>query len=288
MSDVRPAPVVPLQNRRYRWQAVSLHVLLALLTIGVYVFLYSPLFVTALFSFNEGTATVFPIEEFSLHWYRELFQDGGLWSSFRNSILVGALAVCISLVVGTVTAFLLDRVRLRGASMLSALMLLPFVVPGILTGLSLALFFYWLGVSFSLLTVAVGHVTFVTPVVFFLVRARLQRLDRDLEKASMDLGANRSRTLWHVTLPSIRLALVAATLLGFTLSFDEVIITYFLVGDKLTLPMEIWIRIRFGFTPEINAIFTIIVVGSVVTILIATLLSLRLGRHRPVDLNNSR
>jgi spermidine/putrescine transport system permease protein len=276
-----PAEVtIPLRNRRYRWRSVPLYVLLALLTIGVYVFLYSPLLVTALFSFNDGTATVFPIEKFSLHWYRDLLGDGKLWSSFRNSLLVGSLAVAISLVFGTVTAFLLDRVRVRGANLLSALMLLPFVIPGILTGLSLALFFYWLGVPFSLVTIAIGHVTFVTPIIFFLVRSRLQRLDRNLEKASMDLGANRARTLWHVTLPSIRLALVAATLLGFTLSFDEVIITYFLVGDKLTLPMEIWTRIRFGFTPEINAIFTIIVFGSILTTFLATFLSLRLGRTR--------
>jgi spermidine/putrescine transport system permease protein len=97
----------------------------------------------------------------------------------------------------------------------------------------------------------------------------------------MDLGANPLRTFWHVTLPSIRLALIAAVLLGLTLSFDEVIITFFLVGEKLTLPMEIWTRIRFGFTPEINAIFTIIVFGSIILALVAALLSLgAFGRRR--------
>lgn len=267
-------------NRRYHLRDTAVYAGLAVLTLAVYLFLYAPLVVTALFSFNDGTASVFPIERFSFRWYRELFGDRDLWESFRNSLGVGALAVLISLVFGTTTAFLLDRVRVRGSGMISGLMLLPFVVPGILTGLSLALFFYWLGMSFSLFTVAVGHVVFVTPVVFFLVRSRLQRLDRDLEKASMDLGANRFRTLWHVTLPSIRLALIAAALLGLTLSFDEVIITFFLIGEELTLPMEIWTRIRFGFTPEINAIFTIVVVGSIITMLLATMLSIRATRQR--------
>jgi len=268
------------ERRLWRIRARMSHVALGLLALLVFAFLYLPLLVTALFSFNDGTAMVFPIAKFSTRWYHELFGDAQLWGSLKNSLAVAAVAVVISLLFGAGTAVVLDRVRFYGSGVISSLMLVPFVIPGVLTGLALALFFYWLSVPFSLTTVALGHVTFVTPVMFFLVWSRLQRMDRTLEKASMDLGANNLRTFWHVTLPGLRWALAAAALLGATLSFDEVIITYFLIGNQRTLPMEIWTRIRFGFTPEINAIFTLVVAGSIMTTVLAGLLWFGVGRQR--------
>jgi len=270
----------PVEGRIWRFRAVASHVALGLLALAVFLFLYAPLIVTALYSFNAGTAMIWPISGFTTHWYGELFSDAELWSSVRNSVVVALSAVGISLVFGAGTAIVLDRVRFVGSGALSALLLLPFVIPGVLTGLALALFFYWAGVSFSLLTVTLGHVTFITPVMFFLVASRLARSDRTLEKASMDLGANYLSTFWHVTLPSVRMALVAAALLGITLSLDEVIITYFLIGSQRTLPMEIWTRIRFGFTPEINAVFTIVVVASILTTLLAAAVWFGSGRRR--------
>ena len=247
------------EGRIWRFRAAASHVALGLLALAVFIFLYAPLAVTALYSFNDNTAMIWPIEKFSTKWYHELFTDAELWSSVRNSVIVALAAVAISLLFGAGTAIVLDRIRFVGSGAISALLLLPFVIPGVLTGLALALFFYWVGVPFSLTTVALGHVTFMTPVMYFLVASRLARSDRTLEKASMDLGANYLRTFWHVTLPNIRMSLVAAALLGITLSLDEVIITYFVIGSDRTLPMEIWTRIRFGFTPEINAVFTIVV-----------------------------
>ena len=254
----------------------------------VFFFLYAPLFVTALFSFNDGTAMIWPIEKFSTRWYHELFADTELWSSVQNSIVVSFAAVGIALLVGAGTAIVLDRVRFVGSGAISALLLLPFVIPGVLTGLALALFFYWVGIPFSLSTVTLGHVTFITPVMYFLVASRLARTDRTLEKASMDLGGNYLRTFWHVTLPNIRMALVAAALLGITLSLDEVIITYFLIGTDRTLPMEIWTRIRFGFTPEINAVFTLVVAASILTALAAALLWFGTGKRRSVVVADNR
>jgi spermidine/putrescine transport system permease protein len=268
------------EGRIWRFRAATSHVALGLVAFTVFLFLYGPLAVTALYSFNDNTAMIWPIEQFSTKWYRELFTDPELWSSVRNSIIVALAAVAISLLFGAGTAIVLDRVRFVGSGAISALLLLPFVIPGVLTGLALALFFYWVGVPFSLTTVTLGHVTFVTPVMYFLVASRLARSDRTLEKASMDLGANYLRTFWHVTLPSIRMSLVAAALLGITLSLDEVIITYFVIGSERTLPMEIWTRIRFGFTPEINAVFTIVVTVTFISTLLATLLWFRTGRSR--------
>jgi spermidine/putrescine transport system permease protein len=268
------------EGRIWRFRAAVSHLALGLLAVTVFLFLYAPLAVTALYSFNDNTAMIWPIEEFSTKWYHELFTDPELWSSVRNSIIVALAAVAISLLFGAGTAIVLDRVRFVGSGAISALLLLPFVIPGVLTGLALALFFYWVGVPFSLTTVALGHVTFVTPVMYFLVASRLARSDRTLEKASMDLGANYLRTFWHVTLPTIRMSLVAAALLGITLSLDEVIITYFVIGSERTLPMEIWTRIRFGFTPEINAVFTIVVGVTFISTLLAALLWFRTGRSR--------
>ncbi len=268
------------EGRIWRFRAAASHVALGLLALAVFLFLYAPLAVTALYSFNDNTAMIWPIEKFSTKWYHELFTDAELWSSVRNSVIVALAAVAISLLFGAGTAIVLDRIRFVGSGAISALLLLPFVIPGVLTGLALALFFYWVGVPFSLTTVALGHVTFVTPVMYFLVASRLARSDRTLEKASMDLGANYLRTFWHVTLPNIRMSLVAAALLGITLSLDEVIITYFVIGSERTLPMEIWTRIRFGFTPEINAVFTIVVGVTFISTLLAALLWFRTGRSR--------
>jgi spermidine/putrescine transport system permease protein len=272
----------------WKSRAVASHVALGLLALAVFIFLYAPLVVTALYSFNESTAMIWPISDFSTKWYHALFSDAELWSSVRNSIAVVLAAVAISLVFGAGTAIVLDRIRFVGSGAISALVLLPFVIPGVLTGLALALFFYWAGISFSLKTVALGHVTFITPVMYFLVASRLARSDRTIEKASMDLGANYLRTFWHVTLPNIRMALIAAALLGITLSLDEVIITYFLIGSERTLPMEIWTRIRFGFTPEINAVFTVVVVASILTTLAAALFWFGTGRRRTAAAANPR
>lgn len=282
MSSVPVTSQPQTSGRIWQIRAAASHIGLGLLAFAVFAFLYLPLLVTALFSFNDGSAMVWPIEKFSTRWYHELFADATLWSSVRNSILVAVVAVVIALVFGAGTAIVLDRVQFVGSGAISALLLLPFVIPGVLTGLALALFFYWAGVQFSLMTVALGHVTFITPVMYFLVASRLARSDRTLEKASMDLGANYLRTFWHVTLPNIRMALLAAALLGITLSLDEVIITYFLIGTEKTLPMEIWTRIRFGFTPEINAVFTIVVAISIVSTLAAAIFWFRTGKQRPL------
>lgn len=281
MSTIQAPKIPRASGRIWRLRAAASHVALGALAFAVFVFLYTPLIVTALFSFNDDSAMTWPIEKFSTKWYHELFADATLWSSVRNSILVAVIGVLISLVFGAGTAIILDRVRFVGSGAISALLLLPFVIPGVLTGLALALFFYWAGIQFSLTTVALGHVTFITPVMYFLVASRLARSDRTLEKASMDLGGNYLRTFWHVTLPNIRMALLAAALLGITLSLDEVVITYFLIGTQKTLPMEIWTRIRFGFTPEINAIFTIVVAISILSTLAAALFWFGTGKRRP-------
>jgi ABC-type spermidine/putrescine transport system permease subunit II len=147
---------------------------------------------------------------------------------------------------------------------------IPFLLPGMVLGLSMAITFNAIGKSLGMLTVMLGHASFVTPVVMLIVLTRLRRIDPSYLQASMDLGAGRVRTFWHIVMPQIRTALLVACLLGFTLSFDEIIVTFFLAGPSPTLPVYVWNHIRFGFTPEINAIFSAIGVVSFVIVVVST------------------
>jgi ABC-type spermidine/putrescine transport system permease subunit II len=180
---------------------------------------------------------------------------------------------------GTLFALILHYRIVRGRAALQALVALPLALPGIVLGISLAIVFRQIGLTPGYLTVVLGHATFITPVVMFLVMQRLNTSDPTLEQASMDLGGGRLKTFWHVTLPEIRLAVFAACLLGFTLSFDEITITLFLTGLDQTLPVYVWNLLRFGFTPEVNAVFTVIGVGSVILIVLAAVILNRTTRR---------
>ncbi|MDA0951152.1 MAG: ABC transporter permease [Proteobacteria bacterium] len=186
-----------------------------------------------------------------------------------NSVIVGLAAVAICLAIGIPTAFALDRYDFPGKTAFRRLVILPITLPGLITGVSMLVFFRAAGVDLSLWTVIVGHGTALTAIVVTNVFARLQRFDRRIEEASADLGAKPWQTFLFVTLPNIKSALIGSSLIAFTLSFDEIPVTFFLTGRDNTLPMYIWSVIRRGITPEINAIGTIIVAVSIVLILVS-------------------
>jgi spermidine/putrescine transport system permease protein len=165
-------------------------------------------------------------------------------------------------------ALALDRASFPGKSLFRRLVLLPLILPGIITGLSLLMFVVFARMQLSLLTVFLGHGTALISVATTEIFAGLEKLDRAQEEASLDLGATPWQTFWHITLPNLRLSLIAAGLLIFTLSMDEIAVTFFLLGRDNTLPLEIWARLRRGLTPEINAISTLIFVVSVALIVI--------------------
>jgi spermidine/putrescine transport system permease protein len=173
-------------------------------------------------------------------------------------------------VIGTVFAMIFANKTVRGSAVVQALIALPVALPGIILGISLALTFRSLGIENPLLRVVLGHSVFIMPVVMLIVLARLNGLDPSLRDASDDLGATRTQTLRKVTLPLIMKAILGGALLGFTLSFDEVVISLFLTGSEPTLPIYIWNQLRFGFTPEINAIFAVIAAVSLLAIIAAT------------------
>jgi spermidine/putrescine transport system permease protein len=234
----------------------------------VFGFIYLPIMVLILYSFNRDGVGGFPPRHFTLDWYRQLFSDAGIWDSVINSLLVAAASVALSLTLGLLAALALDRASFPGKALFRRLVLLPLILPGIITGLSLLMFAVFAGRQLSLLTVFLGHGTALISVATTELFAGLQKLDRAQEEASLDLGATPWQTFWRVTLPNLKLSLIAAGLLIFTLSMDEIAVTFFLIGRDNTLPLEIWGRLRRGITPEINAISTLIFAASVALIVI--------------------
>jgi spermidine/putrescine transport system permease protein len=242
--------------------------LLAAYSLLVFAFLYLPIVVLILYSFNQGGVGGFPPKQFTVHWYQQLFADDSIWNSVLNSLLVALGAVALSLTLGLLAALALDRANFPGKSLFRRLVLLPLVLPGIITGLSLLMFVDRLGIRLSLLTVFLGHGTALISVATTELFAGLQKMDRAQEEASLDLGATPLQTFWRITLPNLKLSLIASALLIFTLSMDEIAVTFFLLGRENTLPLEIWARLRRGITPEINAISTLIFLVSVILILV--------------------
>jgi len=234
----------------------------------VFAFLYLPIVVLILYSFNGSGVGGFPPRGLTLSWYRILFHDAAIWNSVLNSLIVAMVAVGLALAIGIPAALALDRADFPGKAIFRRLVLLPLILPGIITGLSLLMLCVFSGLQLSLVTIALGHGTALIAVATTEIFAGLQKFDRRQEEASLDLGANYWQTFWRITLPNLRLSIIGAALLIFTLSMDEIAVSFFLVGRENTLPLEIWSRLRRGMTPEINAVSTIIFVFSLFTIII--------------------
>jgi spermidine/putrescine transport system permease protein len=241
---------------------------LTLFAMLVFAFLYLPIAVLIVYSFNGQGVAGFPPHDLTLSWYRILFQDEAIWESVINSLMVALASVCIALALGVPAGLALDRANFPGKGIFRRLVLLPLVLPGIITGLSLLMLFREGGVRLSLITVMLGHGTALIAVATTEVFAGLQKLDRAQEEASLDLGATYWQTFWRVTLPNLKLSIVGAALLVFTLSMDEIAVTFFLIGRDNTLPLEIWGRLRRGITPEINAVSTLIFAFSLFAIVL--------------------
>ncbi len=270
----RPAPVAGTERTWERRRIV------AMAFAGlVYVFLYAPIVVMGVFSFNEGAVQSLPLKGFSTKWYDRLANDSAMIDALLYSAKVSGIAVFVSMVAGTGFALLFTRVRMRGLRVVQGLIALPFVMPGMVLGISLLLALRQVGIQPGLLAIVIAHVTFITPIIMFVVAQRLQALDPSLEQASMDLGAGPLRTFVHVIFPSIRTSLIAGAVLGFTVSFDEVIVTFFVSGNEQTLPVHIWTLLRQGFSPVVNAILTILAVCSVALVTLATVAIARSRRE---------
>src|SRR5258708_17750332 len=234
----------------------------------VFAFVYLPIVVLIAYSFNRDGVGGFPPRHFTFDWCRQLFADAPIWDAVVTSLIVAVGSVALALILGLLAALALDRANFPGKALFRRLVLLPLILPGIITGLSLLMFAVFAGMQLSLLTVFLGHGTALISVATTELFAGLQKLERAQEEASLDLGATPWQTFWRVTLPNLKLSLIAARLLIFTLSMDEIAFPFFLIGRDNTLPLEIWGRLRRGITPEINAVSTLIFAVSVVLIVI--------------------
>ena len=239
---------------------------------AILTFLYLPIVVLVLFSFNSSRSLSWPMTGVTLDWYRKLAANEQLLEALWNSLYVATCATLLTLLIGVPAAMALDRLSFPGKGVFRKLVLLPIALPGIITGISMLSMFKLFGMPLSLETVIIGHATALLAVVVTQVFARLQRLPKSYEEASLDLGAGPLHTFLFVTLPNIRSAVVGAGLLSFTLSFDEIPVTFFLTGRDNTLPMYIWSTMRRGITPEINAVGALIGLASAILIVTSVLL----------------
>ncbi len=227
-----------------------------------YLFLYAPILVLVVFSFNRGRLTA-QWEGFTLEWYEKLVQNPQILASLRNSLVVAAATTVACTVLGTAAALAFFRHRFKREAALDALITLPIVVPEIVLASSLVLLFAALGLRLGFLTVILAHVAFAVSYAVVVVKARLAGFDRSLEEAAMDLGATPFQTFWLVTLPQIAPGVLAAALLVFSLSIDDYVITSFVAGvGATTLPIQIYSMVRTGITPEINAISSMLLVAT--------------------------
>ena len=247
----------------------------------VYVFLFAPVVLLVAFSFNANQYGTFPFTGWTTKWYGQVFGDYQIRDALTTTLKVSAEVTLISTVVGTAAAFPLVRSRLPFRSGIRIGMTLPIMIPGLLIGISLLVLFtsvfHW---QLSPQTAVIGQSVYTTPFVMLLVAARLQGFDPALERAASDLGANTLRRLRHVVLPLIMPAVFAGALFAFTLSLDEFIITLFLIGAQNTLPIYIYTQVKFGVTPEVNALASLLLGASILLIGIAFVLPTAIRRVR--------
>lgn len=263
-----------------KWFLRPSWLLLTLYSAMFFAFIYLPMAIIVIYSFNSNPLDMSGWEHFTLDWYRGLFglkdvssgvgtsavyveSTDQLLKSLRNSLIVAGTTTIISTTIGTATAIAMTRFRARGAY--QGMMMLPMMMPDIVLGIGLLIFFVTLGFKLSLLTIIIGHCTFLSSYVFIVVQARMAALDPALEEASADLGANEWVTFKKVLLPQLMPGVIGGALLAFIISMDDLVITYFIAGtNSTTLPMFIFSMVRCGVKPEINAIATLIILASLI------------------------
>lgn len=238
---------------------------------AVIVYLYLPLAIVVLFSFNAANLQTFPLQGFSLQWYAGIVQDQSLIDAVKRSLLVAFCVVAVSVTVGTAFALIIFYTKLKGARTYELLFALPIATPGVVLGIEMVLGTAILGIPSGVTRVVIGQMSFAMPVTMLLLLVRLRRLDPSLIEASLDLGANHWQSFTHILLPLIGGTIAAGAFLSLTLSADDVMVTMFLTGGEPTLPIWVFNQMRFGFTPTVNAIFAILIAAILTLVSIATL-----------------
>ncbi len=237
----------------------------------VYLYIYIPIIILMIFSFNTQKLNI-SWHGFTWHWYDVLFNDGQVRLATMNTLIIAVTSTIVATLVGTLAALAMQRYRFPGYDASEALMYIPIVIPEVVMGISLLVFFVLLNMKLGLFTIALSHIAFNIPFVTLVVRARLHGYDNAIDEAAMDLGANEMTTFRRVTLPTIMPGILSGAMLAFTLSLDDYVITYFTAGPgSTTLPLRVFSMVRFMVTPEVNALSTIWVLIVFVLLLIGQL-----------------
>ena len=236
----------------------------------VIVFLYAPIAILLLFSFNNSVLPTFPLSGFTLTWYHQFLNDGELHGALETSAIVAVISSAGAVALGILASLALARRRFRGKALVSAFLLSPLVIPYVVFGISLLLLFHTFNVQRSILTVAIGHIVISLPYTILVLVPRLQQIDRSLEEAAYDLGAGRFRTFRSIVFPLILPAVVSAFLIALTTSFDEYAIASFVVGTRITFPIFLYSALRFpNKLPEVIAVAVIVMTVSLVVVVSA-------------------
>lgn len=241
--------------------------LLTLATISVLGFILSPIWITVVVSFNRGDYIVFPPEGISLRWYRVFVTDYMWMMVFKNSLLIAIPTMLVSTTVGVLAALGYMKRRFRGRNVINLFIMMPFLVPGILIGISLLMFVHKIGLAGTFAAVVAGHSLWAIPTVFLLVQAVLAGYDFDVDDAARDLGAGPIKTFFLITLPRIRTGLITAMIFSFITSFGEFSIALFLTApDTLTMPVQIWNSLKYEVTPIVAAVSTVMILTTLLGI----------------------
>ena len=261
------SPIGPLEYTRRLWLRSWL--------VAVFVFLYAPIVILVVFSFNDSRRNIV-WQGFTTEYYVRAAENASLIEAFTNSLLIAFVSTILSTIIGALLALGLWRFRFPGRAALDGAAALPIVIPEICMGVALLVFFNRVGWPtampwpLNLAPIIIGHVAFSFPFVAVVVRARMAGFDRSLEEASKDLGASEWQTFWNVTVPFMKPGLIAGSLLAMTLSLDDFVITFFTSGPgTLTFPVQIYSMVRFGATPEVNAASTVLIAVTVLLTVIA-------------------
>lgn len=235
----------------------------------VYLFLFLPIVVIVVNSFNATTSKPYlSWKGFTFDWYIKIWENSSLLDSFGNTIIIAAVSTILATVIGTLGAVGMYKYKFKGKGIIDGLLYIPVVIPEIVLGISLLTIFTNVNIPRGMLTLILAHVSFSVPYVIFNVRARLSGYDNSIEEASLDLGANRITTFFEVTLPVLAPGIAGGALLAFTLSIDDVIISYFVNGQTKTYPLKVMESIKSGVAPDVNALSTLILVGTVVLVVL--------------------
>lgn len=241
--------------------------LLELNVVLIFLFLYAPILTLIVFSFNttEPSAAWGP-----LSWYAKLFKNRDLWHACRISLIVAGCSTAIATIIGTMAAFAVERYRFPFRLALTRALFLPIIIPDIVMAIALLTFYVQVHLPLGLVSIVVAHVAFSISYVLIVVRARLKGFDRSFEEAALDLGATRWNTFRHITLPLIAPGVIGGALLAFTLSIDDFVITFFTAGvGYTTLPVRVYSTLKFGITPELNALSTLLLLNSICLVILS-------------------